>query len=308
MANLDQFLIHKLNTTLARNFEKLDLRLNQKVESHLRDKKTRSRTSRVSDRRPDVEGGQVGGRVDRVERATKDGVEDIVDTSTTTELFGGNLSRGTVDRRNEGVCEACHLLKDERATVLLSAEMHVAVAGQLLLRLAHEGVEPSLDVRQTLTDVAHESGVKGLGQVVSAASGGNVAVGRVVLEEISLGLKSILHRLVSLNILLRSVDHADETKLQRVNSTRENIQSIGAVIHKINLGQNSNGSSAKRVDMTGELEGFGVDDIDVGGRDREDDTVRLGDVFGDKVSGLLLNIGGLIANRDLRYITISMDY
>lgn len=51
--------------------------------------------------------------------------------------------------------------------------------------------------------------------------------------------------------------------------------------------------------MTSELESFGVDDINVGRRHSENDTVGLGDVFGNEVSSLLLDIGGLIANRDL---------
>jgi hypothetical protein len=42
--------------------------------------------------------------------------------------------------------------------------------------------------------------------------------------------------------------------------------------------------------MSGEFEGFRVDKVDVGGRDGEDDAVRFGDVLGDEVSGLLLDV------------------
>src|SRR6478735_4092395 len=101
MANLDKLFVDKLNTTLARDFEELDLRLNQKIKSHLGNKKTGSRTSRISDCCPDVKGGQVGGRVNRIKRATKHRVEDVVDTSTTTKLFGRDLGRSTVDRRDK---------------------------------------------------------------------------------------------------------------------------------------------------------------------------------------------------------------
>jgi hypothetical protein len=51
--------------------------------------------------------------------------------------------------------------------------------------------------------------------------------------------------------------------------------------------------------MAGEFEGFRVNDIDVGGRYGEDNTVGLGNIFGNKVSSLLLNVGRLVANRDL---------
>lgn len=299
MANLDQLFVHKLNTTLTRDFQKLDLRLHKKVESHLRDEETRSRASRISDRRPDVEGGKIGGGIYGIKGATENGVEDVVDTGTTAELLCGNLSRGTVDGGNEGVGEACHLLENERASVLFSTKVHIPIAGQLLLSLAHKCVEPSLDVGQTFTDMAHESGVKGLGQVVSAASDGDVAVSRMMLEEICFSLEGILHRLVSQNILLRSVDHTDETKLQGVDAARKNVQSIGAMVHKVDLGQDTDGSSAKRVNVTGKLESFRVDDINIGRRHSENDTVGLGDVFGNEVSSLLLDIGGLVANRNL---------
>lgn len=102
--------------------------------------------------------------------------------------------------------------------MLLSTEMHVAITGQLLLRLPHKSVESSFDVGQTLPDMTHQSSVEGLGQVVSATSNGDITIGRMVLEKVSLGLESILHRLVSLNILLRSIDNADEAKLQRIDA------------------------------------------------------------------------------------------
>lgn len=71
------------------------------------------------------------------------------------------------------------------------------------------------------------------------------------------------------------------------------------MIHEVNLCQDTNSPSAKGVNMAGEFEGFRVNDIDVGGRHGEDNTVRLGNIFGNKVSSLLLNIGRLVANGDL---------
>ena len=48
--------------------------------------------------------------------------------------------------------------------------------------------------------------------------------------------------------------------------------------------------------MTCKFECFGVDNVHIGRRNGEDDTVGLGDVLGDEVSRLLLNIGWLITN------------
>jgi len=52
--------------------------------------------------------------------------------------------------------------------------------------------------------------------------------------------------------------------------------------------------------MSGEFESLRVDEINVGGRNGEDDAVRFCDVFRDEVSGLLFNVGRLVANRNLR--------
>ena len=57
MANFDELLIDELNAPLARNLEKLDLRLDEEVKGHFGDKETGSRTSRVADSSSDIEGG-----------------------------------------------------------------------------------------------------------------------------------------------------------------------------------------------------------------------------------------------------------
>lgn len=51
--------------------------------------------------------------------------------------------------------------------------------------------------------------------------------------------------------------------------------------------------------MASQLEGFRVDQVDVCGRDGEDDTVGLCDVLGDQVAGLLLDVAGLVTNWNL---------
>ena len=71
--------------------------------------------------------------------------------------------------------------------MFLATKVHVAVAGQLLLRLSHECVQASFDVGQAFTDVAHQSGVERFGQEMCAASVSDVAIGWVVLEEFGFG-------------------------------------------------------------------------------------------------------------------------
>jgi hypothetical protein len=114
---------------------------------------------------------------------------------------------------------------------------------------------------------------------MGAASIGNVSVGRVMLEELGFSLESLSHGLVALNILLGAVHNTNEAKLEGVNAARENVECIGTMVHKINLGQNTNCASTEGIDMAGKFESFGVDEIDVGWGDSEDNTVRLGDVF-----------------------------
>jgi len=51
--------------------------------------------------------------------------------------------------------------------------------------------------------------------------------------------------------------------------------------------------------MSGKLKGFRVDNVDIGGRNGQNQTVWLGDVFGNEGSRLLLDVGGLISNGNL---------
>jgi hypothetical protein len=88
MADLDKLLIHKLNTTLTRNFEQLDLWLYKKVECQFRDEKTWSRTGRVAYSSADVKNRQVLGGIDLLQGVAKHRVEDVVDPGTTAQLLG----------------------------------------------------------------------------------------------------------------------------------------------------------------------------------------------------------------------------
>lgn len=71
------------------------------------------------------------------------------------------------------------------------------------------------------------------------------------------------------------------------------------MVHEVNLRKNTNSSSAEGIDMSRQLQGFGVNNINIRGRDRKDNTVWLRDILRDEVSCLLLDIAGLVADRYL---------
>lgn len=272
----------------------------KQVESKFGNEKAWPGSGRVSNGGANVEYGEVGGGINGFERIAKHGVEDVVDASTTAKVLGGDFRRGTVDGRDEGGSEAGHQLQDERATVLLAGEGDIAVAGKLLLCLTHQSVQTGFDVGEAFPNVSHQSCVEALCKVLSAAASGHVPVSGMHSEKLPLGSKCIGQGLVPLNVLLRAVDDADEAQFQGVDAARENVESVCSVIHEIQLGEDTDGSLSHGVDMTGELQCLGVDQVLVSGRDGKDDAVGFGNVLGDEVPCLLLNVGGLVSDGHLR--------
>lgn len=115
-------------------------------------------------------------------------------------------------------------------------------------------------------------------------------------KKFRLGPESIHQRFVALNILLRSVDHTNKPKLQRVDPSGEDFQSIGAMIHQIKFGQHANGSFPLGIDLAGKLESLGVHKVDIGRGDCQDNTVRFGNILADQIFCLFLNICRLVAD------------
>lgn len=147
--------------------------------------------------------------------------------------------------------------------------------------------------------MSHQGSIEGPGEELGSATGGDVSVRGMVPEEIGLGLQGLIHGLVALDILLRSVDHANPAELERVDPTRQDVQGVCAVVHEIDFCEDTNGPPAHGIDMSGELQGLRVHDVDVGGRDSQDDTVGLRNVLGDEVARLFLNVCGLVSNGNL---------
>lgn len=82
---------------------------------------------------------------------------------------------------------------------------------------------------------------------------GNIAIRGVVLEKLCLCVPRVLHALFRIDILLAAIDTADEAKLEGVYATGQDIQRIGARVHKIKFRENTDRAAALRVDRACKL-------------------------------------------------------
>jgi hypothetical protein len=138
--------------------------------------------------------------------------------------------------------------------------------------------------------VGHEGLVKTLREQLSTASVRHIPVCWVVPEEVALSLQSIFKRFSLLDVMLRSVDDTNEAKLERVHTAGQDVHGVCSMVHEIQLCEDTNRPLARGVDMASQLQSLGVYEIDVCGGDGEDDAVWLGNVFGDEVPRLLLDV------------------
>lgn len=99
---------------------------------------------------------------------------------------------------------------------------------------------------------------------MGAAPARDVTISWVVLKEFVFGFQSIIHGLVALNILLGTVHHTNEAELQWVHSAGQNVESVGAVVHQVELGEDADGPPAERIHMSGKLQSLRVDEVDIG--------------------------------------------
>ena len=74
-----------------------------------------------------------------------------------------------------------------------------------------------------------------------------IPVGRVILEEFSLVFYRILQTFVGVNVLLTPIDNSNESELEGIHTTSQNIESIRAGVHQVQLGQHSDCPSSLRV-------------------------------------------------------------
>jgi hypothetical protein len=73
---------------------------------------------------------------------------------------------------------------------------------------------------------------------------------------------------------LTPVHNADEPKLELIHTSGEDVEGVGPCVHQIEFGEDTDCSTALRVDRAGEFKGFGVGEVDVGPGDSEDNALK----------------------------------
>lgn len=178
--------------------------------------------------------------------------------------------------------------------MLLAEESRIAKSVQLLLSLAHEGVQPSLHIWKLFPNVVHQylpvslvcdtkrtaDGIERLSQELGTAAVSDVAVDCVILEKVFFLLPSVLHRHVRDDILLTSVNDTDEAKFERVSTASKDIEGIGSGVHQVKLGEDTESSQSPRIDRASEFERVRVGEIDICRRDSKNDTGCQGNASG----------------------------
>lgn len=85
---------------------------------------------------------------------------------------------------------------------------------------------------------------------------GNIPVGRVGTEKISFAFQSILQTFPAVDVLLAPVDDTNESELERVNASSEDVKGVGASVHEVEFGEDAYGSSTLRVNAASKFEGI----------------------------------------------------
>ena len=84
----------------------------------------------------------------------------------------------------------------------------------------------------------------------------NIPIRRMTTEKLILAFQRVRQTFLSVDVLLASVNNTDEAKFERINAASEDIKRIGAGIHEVEFGEDSNGSAALRVDGAGKFKRF----------------------------------------------------
>jgi hypothetical protein len=77
--------------------------------------------------------------------------------------------------------------------------------------------------------------IKSSRKVLCPASVGEISVSRMPGKELFLLPQGIFHRVSSVDILLAPVDDANETEFERIRPAGQDIQSVRASIHQVEL-------------------------------------------------------------------------
>ena len=80
---------------------------------------------------------------------------------------------------------------------------------------------------------------------------------------------------------------------------REDIHCVGALVHQVQLGAHADGAVSLRIHLLSYLERVRVGNVHIGGRNSENNDVRVFDELHDKLADLYFDVLWLPLNGDL---------
>lgn len=119
------------------------------------------------------------------------------------------------------------------------------------------------------------------------------------LEEQFLSLQRVLDIFALIDVLLRSADHGNVAKAERVDLPIDDIDARCAIVHQIHLREHPNGPLTVWIDLPRQLQRVRVRNIIIGWRDSHDYRVFRLNVLQGHLLYLLLDVLGLLANGHL---------
>ena len=258
-------LMHQLHAPQAGLLQTLDLPLDQQLEADLRHEQRGPGAVAVPDRSEDVHGREPRQRVDAVQGAPEGLMEDVADPGAAAQLRGLNVARGPVHRGHVGARELGDDLQQGRVLV-----HHVLAVGvEQSLELGRHHVHAGLQLGQTVSDVVHQQSVESLGQVAGAIPCGQCGV--LSLEERRFVLNSVFDVFLVNDVLLRPVDDPDDAELDGDDAAAQDVDSVGARVHEIQLGDDGQRPPPVRVNIPRDLQRLRGGHVSIGRAHGEDD-------------------------------------
>lgn len=98
--------------------------------------------------------------------------------------------------------------------------------------------------------------VQSLSQVFCPVFVRYISVCRMLYEELRFAVQRIFHALLHVDILLTTVDDADESELEWIHSTSKDIRRVCACVHEVQLCEDADRSTALWVDRACQFERF----------------------------------------------------
>lgn len=92
-------------------------------------------------------------------------------------------------------------------------------------------IESRFHIGQLIPNVIQQDLIERLRQKLCPTSMRDIPIRRMTSKELSLAFQRLRHRFFSIDVLLTSVDYANETEFERVDSTSEDVERVGPVVH-----------------------------------------------------------------------------